>query len=106
MNAIALAFILGLDELIFETLFSDTAKFMIDELQPLPLYDEEEQDNLLDAYQQHQKNRQFNLYSPRLLRLVFPTSLVGVISVTFLFQMKYYTENCRYMEDGSMVPKD
>lgn len=105
MNAIALAFVLDLDELVFATLFSETAKDMLGQLEPLPLYEDDEDLSFNQQFEIHQTNRNWSYTNPNFWRLVVPTQLLGIVFVALCFQLKYYHEHCTSRADGSWVAK-
>eukprot|EP00930_Biecheleria_cincta_P071705 TRINITY_DN59171_c0_g1_i1.p1 TRINITY_DN59171_c0_g1~~TRINITY_DN59171_c0_g1_i1.p1 ORF type:complete len:453 (-),score=65.05 TRINITY_DN59171_c0_g1_i1:48-1406(-) len=106
MNAIALAFVLEMDELVFETLFSQFAKDLLEQFEPLPLYEAEEEEELSfnQQFEHHQSNRSWSISNPKFWRLLVPTQLVGIVLVSCIFQLKYYHEHCTSRADGSWVP--
>merc|ERR1712232_1552102 len=108
INAVALAFIVSLDELISTTLFSDAAKHMMDKLEAEPLHDSTEEDSLTmrDAWDTNQSHREWSMFSLKLYQLIFPVRLFSMLAVTTFFIMKYYAEHCIYKPDGSYVAKD
>lgn len=106
VNAIALSFILEVDEMIFQALFSDTAKDILEELEPLSMYEYVDDGQVRSVWDKHQENRDWNFLSPIFYQMVFPVRLVGIIIVVAFFQWKYYQEHCILRQDGSMVPKN
>jgi len=108
INAVALAFILNLDEIIYEAMFSDAAKDMLSRLEDYEdiNYEEFATPDDMEIYMMHQENRQWNLLSPRFYMLVFPVRMFAMISVLAFFLLKYYMEHCVHLPDGSFVGKD
>lgn len=106
MNAVALSFILSIDELICAGLFSDTSKHMLDALEPLPLFETVDQDDEKQIYERHQEERQWSFLRLELYKTIFPTRLSLMILCTGFFQFKYFIEHCEKLEDGSWVGKD
>merc|ERR1719272_2480024 len=106
MNTVALSFILSIDELICASAFTGTAKYMLDSLEPLPLFEPASVDGDMDTWERHQENRQWNICTPKIYFVTFPKRLFGILAVTIFFQYKYYVEHCQQRGDGSWISLD
>ncbi|CAE8622554.1 unnamed protein product [Polarella glacialis] len=111
INAVALAFILELDEVIYEAMFSDAAKNIMDDLEGWHASqdvadDHDDNDSDMWFWTKHQANRSYTIFSPRLWGLIFPYRLVSMIGVLTFFQFKYYLEHCIHLPDGSWISDD
>jgi hypothetical protein len=106
MNAVALSFILSIDELICAGLFSDTSKHMLDSLEPLPLFEAVDQESEKSIYERHQTERQWTCFTLNLYATIFPRRLGLMLFCTVFFQFKYFLEHCDKLEDGSWVGKE
>jgi len=105
VNAVALAFILGIDELLCTALVSPVSLYMVGQLEPWELFSltDEEDDTEKDAYEKHQLDKR---WSPlKLLEYVFPNRLAMICGFTSVFMVKYYLEHCDRQDDGSWVSK-
>merc|ERR1711879_300788 len=91
---------------IFNTLFSDTAKHMLDQLQPLPIVEYVEEESEKAYWKVHQANRNWNFLTIQLYLEIVPRKIVAMIGITAFFQYKYYVEHCVRQLDGSWVSKD
>jgi len=106
MNSMALTFILGLDELVFDVLTSAPVKHMMGNLEEFPLfsYDELEadsDDSLLKRYNETEISRDWK----KVLTTFFPRRLLVVSIMLPIFIFKYYIMNCNLESDGSRVSK-
>lgn len=107
INAVALAFILNLDEMICTALVSPVSLYMVGRLEPLALCEinDEENDSEKDSYEKHQRDKIFSFCSPQLLGFIFPWRLIYILSATGFFIGKYYCEHCIRTKDGSWVSR-
>jgi len=105
MNAVALSFILSIDELICASLFSDTSKNMLEHIEPLPLFEAAVFEDDRDVWERHQIRRRWNIFSFELYNQIFSVRLFSMIGATAFFQVKYFREHCEHQEDGSWVAK-
>lgn len=105
VNAVALAFILGIDELLCTALVSPVSLYMVENLEPWELFSlkDEEDDTEKDAYDKHQLDKSWHIL--KLLEYVFPQRLAMILGFTALFIWKYYEEHCDRQADGSWVSK-
>eukprot|EP00928_Gymnodinium_smaydae_P022184 TRINITY_DN18710_c0_g1_i1.p1 TRINITY_DN18710_c0_g1~~TRINITY_DN18710_c0_g1_i1.p1 ORF type:complete len:230 (-),score=25.00 TRINITY_DN18710_c0_g1_i1:324-1013(-) len=107
VNACALAFILNLDEILYDAMFSDVAKGLIDELEPCELDVEANQyeaESITELWNTHQSNRAWTICTFSLYYFAIPFRLVMMILITLFFLYKYYHEHCTQIEDGTWVP--
>jgi len=107
VNAVAMAFILSIDELICDTLISPVMRQMLCRLEPFPLYDAvgEENETEKESFDRHQVDKAFRIFGPYLLWNVMPFRLIAMVVFTYFFLTKYYLENCIHTEDGSWISK-
>merc|ERR1712003_67930 len=105
INAVALAFILSIDEVITTALMSKHTKYMVSQLAPFPLFEtaDEDDDTELDVLEKHMKDTKWTLFSGRLWWSIFPTKMFGMVFLTAFFVAKYYREHCVRGQDGSWV---
>merc|ERR1712232_1410577 len=107
INTAALSFIISVDELLCSALFNDTAKHMLENIEPLVhISDELTTMTDMEAYEKNQASREWSLFSLKLYRMLFPVRLFLMVSVTGFFIWKYYFEHCNLTSDGSYVAKD
>lgn len=97
VNSVALTFVLNIDEMFFE-LMSDSAKVMLECHAELKFYSEEHEENLpeeliMEQYSTQQAVRHWGLADTLSL---FPSKLLAVFILTFIFVLNYYIERCEY----------
>merc|ERR1719253_143130 len=106
MNVVALSFILDIDEVICDSLFSNESKSLLEKCEPLHLFEAVEQERDRLVYERHQLNRNYHCCSFKFLHEVFPTTLIFTLLAELLFQLIYFQSYCRYEPDGSWIPVD
>jgi hypothetical protein len=94
VNSMALAFILSIDELMFETATAGRTKYMMDNLEPYHLQKagEEKEDNLGNALADDTAHC--------CCMDLFPYRLVVVVILTTIFVTNYYITRCFKTKDG------
>mmetsp|Transcript_75715 Transcript_75715/g.208926 ORF Transcript_75715/g.208926 Transcript_75715/m.208926 type:complete len:156 (+) Transcript_75715:2-469(+) len=104
VNAMALGFVLGIDEMIIERFGSLATKHMMDNLEAFPMFDtsEEESETLDQAYQRELREERESSYAMLICSLV-PRRLIFVCVLMVYFVLKYYYVNCQRTEDGTWV---
>jgi len=105
INAVALAFILGIDELLCTALVSPVSLYMTSNLEPFALFSisDEEDDTEKEAYDKHQLDKHWQFF--HLLGYIVPNRLIMILLFTAVFVTKYYVEHCNRTDDGSWVSK-
>lgn len=108
INAVALAFILSIDEILVSALFPSSATYMLENMESFPLFDQSilEDDTDIDAYNKNLMDQQFSLLSPKLWQSFISGRVVGIVCVTMFFMAKHYTQHCVHLPDGSWVAED
>jgi len=108
INAVALGFILDIDELICLSLMSETSKHILTNTAEPVYYDIESMENASPrlVFELHQKNKRWSWCGFELWWRVVPGRLVVIVMTTAFFISKYYSENCMHQDDGSWVAKD
>ncbi|CAE6913366.1 rnf111-b [Symbiodinium sp. CCMP2456] len=107
VNAMALTFVLQVDEIVFQRLCSTVTKDIMSKLDARALYDLDEVDKETDA----EALAYFNEVELRkgwksVIFQIFPTRLFVIILCQCLFLLDYYISNCEKLTDGSWVSKD
>merc|ERR1712232_452491 len=94
------------DELLCSALFNDTAKHMLENIEPL-VHISDELTSMTDkeAFQKNKASREWSVLSLKLYRMLFPIRLVSMVCITAFFIWKYYFEHCILRSDGSYVAK-
>jgi hypothetical protein len=107
INAVALAFILALDEMMCSCLVSPVSLYMCGKLEPFDLVDESAEENWTDkeCFDKQQRDKDYHWYSAKLWHFIFPQRLVTISLTTLFFVIKYYWEHCEQGEDGGIVSK-
>merc|ERR1719456_850441 len=100
VNSMALAFILSIDELIFETATAGRTKYMMDNTEPFHLHQltaerQAPEDHILIEDEKHRRS----LKCPDL----FPQRLLFVVVLTWIFLTLYYWTRCERSADGTWV---
>ncbi|OLP86737.1 E3 ubiquitin-protein ligase arkadia [Symbiodinium microadriaticum] len=107
VNAMALTFVLQVDEIVFQRLCSTVTKDIMSKLEPRAMYDLDEVDKESDA----EALAYFNEVELRrgwksVLFQIFPMRMFIIILCQCLFLLDYYMSNCEKLKDGSWVSKD
>lgn len=102
VNSMALAFILSIDELIFETATAGRTKYMMDNTEPFHLHKlaAEKQASEEHIHAEDEKHRR-SYKCPDL----FPQRLLFVVVLTWIFLSLYYYSRCEVSPDGTWVSK-
>jgi hypothetical protein len=107
INSVALAFILGIDEVIFASLMPSMSIYMMDRLEDFSSEDAEENTYWAkDAVQRHEEDLQWTVTTIGLYLRIIPLRLVLIALICVVFMTKYYMESCRRRPDGSLTAKD
>jgi len=112
VNAMALTFVLSIDEMIMERFGTVATKHMMSRLEAFPLFDtkEEEHETAEQAYRRVTMDEELGkngiLSDCKLLILLVPKRLIFVALLMVIFIYKYYYTNCKRMEDGTWVSMD
>jgi len=108
VNAMALAFVLEVDELVFERLGDSTTKHIMENLEDFPLFDtmEDEQADDSDILEAYRRNELGIVGRLRHLDKLVSWRLVLVIALHYASVQYYYYRNCIAREDGSLVSKE
>merc|ERR1712217_29392 len=106
INAVALAFILSIDEVLNTSLVDNPMRQMLEKLQDYPLFDasavaDVETDR--HAYDSHEADKDWNFRSPQLYAEIVPPRLIAAALITSFFIYKYYMQNCVRGPDGGYV---
>merc|ERR1711879_367215 len=106
VNAMALSFILTIDEMVFERLSTRVTKHMMSNLEDLPLYDTSEEEYESEEQVLERYNRdEFGKNRWRTLLLVMPARLLQIVLLLLIFIYKYYHNHCQQSDDGGWVAK-
>merc|ERR1712185_652457 len=96
INSVALAFILGIDELIFDSLMPTMAKLIMERVDDFQVRDDQEETYWSrDAVAKHKKDMKWGALTGSLYIRVFPFRLFMIGMITLFFITKYYVESCR-----------
>jgi len=107
MNSLALAFILDMDEMVFETMTTHMTKHIMKNLEDYcPEGHEEEESandetNTIKRFIEKEVKNGFD--SRRCLQDLLPRRLLNILALNLLFTLKYYYMNCKRLGDGSWV---
>jgi len=102
VNSMALAFILSIDELIFETATAGRTKYMMDNTEPyhphkLAAEKCAPEEHILCEDERHRRS----MFCPDL----FPQRLLFVVVLTWIFLSVYYYTRCEQAPDGTWVSR-
>lgn len=103
VNAMALSFILNVDEMIFERLTSQLTTHILTHLQALDLYEDDLEETDEQALARYEK-QEMNMGCLSILWKIMPLQLIVLSGTLFLFLTDYYLTNCE-LRDGSWVSK-
>jgi len=105
VNAMALTFVLEMDEMVFNRFASSMTKHIMSCVQDLPNFSTEEEEGMTD---EQALERFYNTevgsarWSGKFL-LILPIRFLSVLAIQVLFMWDYYRSNCVQHEDGSWV---
>lgn len=112
-NSVGLAFILGLDELVYNCLMSEEEEKIVELCEPFSLYDPKQSaagdlnqlddEDILEKFDNLQTMRSFGV---RDFKALLPFKLFFALAVTFFFVMEYYHRNCHLSDEGRWVSID
>jgi len=107
VNAMALTFVLDIDEMVFARLTTSVTQHIMAQLEDMPLYDLSEEDDetdneVLERFEREEKG--FGRW--RKLSLIFPKRLATILCLQVIFMWLYYFRNCRLDRHGGMVSKN
>jgi hypothetical protein len=108
INSIALTFILSIDELICENFTSPVTLYLLDRLDPFPLYDDSEDEHLTDAdhVAKVMEEQQWRWHFWELIwdvLALIPVRLVMTVFLTVWFVGLYYVKHCQLDDDNAWV---
>jgi len=102
VNSVALKFVLDLDAIVYEHLTTEATRHIMNRVEPLPLFDEAEDEILTSEEVQIEYYKQESTLG-HTLGLMVPKRLVMIAIAMCIFMGKYYWQNCITLEDGSIV---
>jgi len=105
VNAVALSFILAIDETLNSALMSPMVKFILENMEDYVIHDptQEHGESEREAFQRHVKDTSWTLRSPEFYGQTVSLRLILVFGVTCFFVCKYYNDNCATSPDGGLV---
>lgn len=101
VNSMALAFILSIDELIFDTATASRTKYMMNCLEPFHPNKQGETAASTQSVMEEEEIHQRSLWCPDF----FPRRLIFVMVMTWACVVKYYFMRCQKADDGTWVSK-
>lgn len=106
VNSIALTFILSIDEMICETLTSQSTLSMLSRCKDYPLFDPEviqlSEEDIAAKYGGEKLEEGLRFWD--IIAIVFPTRLVCVVVITLYFVWSYYHQHCHLSDGGEFLP--
>lgn len=107
VNAMALAFVLEVDELVFERLGDTTTKHIMENLEDFPLFNtEEDEDAEEDTILADFRRKELGRGRLRGWMNIVPVRLLVVVALHTASVQFYYYRNCITRPDGSLVSKE
>jgi len=107
VNAMALTFVLDIDEMVFARLTTSVTQHIMANLEDMPLYDLTPEDDETDNEVLERFNREEQgVRGWRKLSLIFPKRLATILSLQVVFVCLYYVRNCRLDQYGSIISKN
>jgi len=107
VNAMALTFVLDIDEMVFARLTTKITQHIMSNLERLPLYDTNKEDNETAEEVIHRFHEEE--YGPKKIfkvAQIIPMKLVTILCLHCFFQWLYYTRNCTMDKHGGLVSKE
>lgn len=110
VNSVALTFILGISEMVCETLTSATTHEMLDRCKEYPMWNHKKvarmtDDDILNTFGSDEAMRPITYLET--LQALLPGRFLGVCSLTIFFVWSYYGQHCiRYEGSATYIPKD
>mmetsp|Transcript_37372 Transcript_37372/g.98556 ORF Transcript_37372/g.98556 Transcript_37372/m.98556 type:complete len:466 (-) Transcript_37372:122-1519(-) len=106
MNSLALAFILDMDEMVFDTLTTQISKHMMENLRDYSPEGHEHEESMLDDdiinhFHENEVKKGFDFR--KFFITMAPWRLMKVMVLNVLFTLRYYLMNCERLGDGSWV---
>eukprot|EP00933_Yihiella_yeosuensis_P009217 TRINITY_DN115032_c0_g1_i1.p1 TRINITY_DN115032_c0_g1~~TRINITY_DN115032_c0_g1_i1.p1 ORF type:complete len:287 (+),score=51.56 TRINITY_DN115032_c0_g1_i1:54-863(+) len=106
INAMALTFILQIDELMYECCTTSATHYIMDNLSDLPLDDadreeQETEEQVLDRFVQEE----LESWKPFLAKII-PWRFMTIVSLQLFFMWAYYVKNCHKTEAGNWVSNE
>eukprot|EP00928_Gymnodinium_smaydae_P025141 TRINITY_DN20118_c0_g1_i1.p1 TRINITY_DN20118_c0_g1~~TRINITY_DN20118_c0_g1_i1.p1 ORF type:complete len:474 (+),score=66.00 TRINITY_DN20118_c0_g1_i1:60-1481(+) len=107
INAVALNFVLGLDELIFSILLPVSTKYVLEHLEQFESFDisDEEDDTMREAFDKHSSNREWTWTDIRFWDLFVSRKFIMVIMITITSITEYYMTHCVWDDKLGWVAK-
>mmetsp|Transcript_73281 Transcript_73281/g.184617 ORF Transcript_73281/g.184617 Transcript_73281/m.184617 type:complete len:443 (-) Transcript_73281:43-1371(-) len=107
VNAVAMAFVLNLDEMICSTLMSESTRQLLALCESFPLFDRSLEQSMGDEeiLQKFGKEQQFKNMTCRYCLKMMPFKLVMCVIFTLLYSGDYYYRNCMFDPDGYLISK-
>merc|ERR1712048_982620 len=111
VNAMAMTFILGIDELILERFGTTATRHIMDNLESYPLFTTSQEDSETpeETYERTRRDEELDrwvIVDWKIYALLMPKRLFFVVLLTAVFLFKYYESNCYRNEHGIWVSKD
>jgi len=104
INAVAMTFILDMDELIAARLCTEATKAIMIKIQGYELYDIGTEESRTDDEAMEKfslEDERWHVTDPELLYLLFPMRLISTILMTAVFYTLYFWRFCSTLPDGS-----
>jgi len=107
VNAMALTFVLDIDEMVFARLTTGVTQQIMAKLEDMPLYDLscEEEESDYDVMERFNREEQ-GCARWKKFSLILPKRLFTIICLQVFFMWLYYARNCKYDQNGGLVSKD
>eukprot|EP00931_Biecheleriopsis_adriatica_P033987 TRINITY_DN19680_c0_g1_i1.p1 TRINITY_DN19680_c0_g1~~TRINITY_DN19680_c0_g1_i1.p1 ORF type:complete len:536 (+),score=95.18 TRINITY_DN19680_c0_g1_i1:68-1675(+) len=104
VNAMALTFVLEVDEMLFHRFTNSLTKHIMLNLTDMPRFntDEEEEETDQEALDRF-RNTEFGDWGWSKLSRVVPVKFFAVLVLQVVFLLDYYNSNCVTLEDGSRI---
>jgi len=107
VNAMALTFVLDIDEMVFARLTTGVTQQIMAKLEDMPLYDLSREDEESDRDVLERFNREEQGCARwKKFSLILPKRLFTILALQGFFMWLYYARNCTYDQNGGLVSKD
>ncbi|CAE7203613.1 rnf111 [Symbiodinium pilosum] len=106
VNAMALTFVLQVDEIVFQRLSSTVTTQIMSEIEFKALYDNDDVENESDGEAlSYFNDTELKKGWASIAFQIFPTRLFIIVVCQAIFLWDYYVSNCKRLDDGSWVSK-
>jgi len=107
VNAVAMTFILNIDEMLCNTLMHESTKQMLSKCEEYVLFDVTAEANMTeqDIMKEFSEKQTWKHFRLKDVLDLLPMKLISALGLTTIFVLNYYYVRCDFNEDGQVVSK-